>query len=431
MLNALRRGSKGYLATILIGLLIISLAIFGISGFVNQIDPTEVARAGDTPVPAREFQRVYQRALGTTSQQMGRGLTPQEAQAVGLPTQVLSRLVTEAMQVDAAHDLGVDIGDEALAERIRNNPVFSAPNGEFDRIRFDQLLNDNQYTEAEFIELQRNAAAQEMFVNALVGGIAAPTAYLEAFNRFQNQTRRVSYFTLSDDMLGPIPDPTDAELRSYYDDHKSDFRAPEYRGFSTVTLSADALANPDEVSADAVERAYNVAGAYGSPERRRIQQIILDDKDVAEKAAEELNNGAAFSAVLLELGRTLADVDLGFVERSGLVDPAVADAAFNLDEKGAAAVDGRFGPVLVRVAEIQAEGKRPLDEVEGEIRAMLAQQDAAAEMREMFNSVEDAVAGGAPVAEIAERFSLPRATYDKVDETGGTPAGTAPDPEVT
>ena len=430
MLNALRRGAKTIFAKILIGVLILSFAVWGISSFVNQINPTEVARVGDTQVPASEFARVYERMVNQTSQRMGQPLTPQMAQAIGLPSQVLSQLVTEALQVDAAHDLGVDLSDEALADRITNDPNFAGSNGSFDRLLFNRILANNRYQEDEFIELQRKAAAQEMLVNGLLGGLKSPTAYLEAANRFQNQTRRITYFELTDEALGPIEDPAEEALRAYYDEHKSDFMAPEYRSFSTVTLSPEALADPQTVSADAVQRAYDVEGAFGSPERRHVQQIILDDEAVAQNAAEEISGGADFETVLGELDREFADVDLGVVERSDLVDPAVAEAAFSLPVGGAAAIDGRFGPVLVHVSEIQPAGKRPLSEVEAEIRQDLAVEEAVDEVRGLYNSVEDAVAGGARVDELAERFSLPTRTVENVDAEGNTPDGLALDPPV-
>jgi len=428
MLNALRRGAKTIFAKILIGLLVMSFAVWGIADFVNQIDPTEVARAGETPVSAAEYARRYQRAMNAMAQQTGQGLTPQQAQAFGLPSQVLSQLVTEALQVDAARELGVDIGDEMLAERIREDSVFADPNGEFSRARFDQLLGSNRYNEAEYLEIERASAAQDILIGSLVGGLKVPAPYLQAYNRYQNQTRQLTYFTLTDDALGPIEDPTETTLLAFYDENKADFRAPEYRGFSTVTLSPEALAEPDAVSMDDVRRAYDSDGSYGEPERRRVQQIIMDDKELAQKAADALQNGAAFSVVLKELGRTFAEVDLGTVAKTGLVDSSVADAAFTLERKGAAVVDGRFGPTLVRVSEIEPAGKTPLEEVEADIRAELALDEARDEVRAIYNNVEDAVAGGARVAEIAERFSLPTRTIDAVDGQGVAPDGSRPDP---
>lgn len=423
MLNALRRGAKGVLAKVLIGLLVISFAIWGISDFVNQIDPTEVARAGETPVSSAEFERVYRRVANRTSQQMGTGLTPEMADAIGLPNQVLQTLVTEALQVDAARDLGVDLGDDALAERIREDPTFAGPSGDFDRALFDAILRDNRYSEAEYVALQREAAIQELWVNALVGGVAAPEPYLEAFNRYANQTRQADWLALNEDDIGPIEDPTDGELRAYFDDNIEDFRAPQYRAVSLVTLDEAALADPASVAEEDVRAAYEIAGAYGTPERRRVQQVILDDPALAEKAAAAIADGAAFSAILTELDRSLADVDLGLVTRGELVDPAVAEAAFDLAEREAAAVDGRFGPTLVRVSEIVESEKRPFEEVEEEIRTELAREAAADEVDALYDDVEDAVAGGARVEEVAQRFSLPHTTVEAVDAEGLDPSG--------
>ena len=426
MLNALRRAAKTVFAKILIGLLVLSFGVWGISDFVNQINPTEVARAGDTPISAAEFDRVYRLQSFRTGQQLGQQLTPQQAQAIGLPQQVLQSLVTEALQVDAAHSLGLDIGDDALAARIRGEEGFAGSNG-FSRDRFNQFLANANYNEDEYVALQREAAAQEMWVNSLVGGVTAPTAYIEALNRYANQTREVSHFTLTDDAIGVLEDPSDETLQAYYDAHKADFRSPERRTFSIVTLSPEALAEPDTVSADAVRRAYEIDGAYGSPEQREVQQVILGDRDVAQKAADAVNKGYAFAVVLRQLGKKFADVNLGTVQRTQIFDPAVAEAAFGLEAKKATVVDGRFGPTLVRVGTIEPSGKRPLEEVEGEIRQSLALEEAVDQVRTLETSVTDAIAGGAQVAEVAERFGLPTRTIELVTSQGIGPDGSTVD----
>lgn len=422
MLNALRRGSKTFVAKILIGLLVVGFALFGVSEFVNQVDRTEVARAGDTPVGVTEFIRTYERARRNTSDQIGRNLTSEEAAALGVPTQVLQALLTDAFQVDAAHALGLDLGDEALAERIRTDPLFQTSGGGFDRARFEFMLSENRYDEAEYVELERDAAAREMLVNGLVGGLTAPQPYLEAFNTFQNQQRRIDYIEITDAALGEAPAPTDAELRTFFEENKDEFRAPEYRTFSFITLTADAVADPAAVPQDEVREAYDEEGAYGAAERRRVQQVVLSDTAVAEDAARRLSEGTAFETILSELERTLADVDLGLVTREELVDPAVAEAAFSLGSGEAAAVDGRFGPILVRVGEIEEAGKAPFADVEGEIRAELARRDAVRQLRPLTDNLEDEFAGGGSIGEAAARFDLPSRTVT-VDEAGRDQSG--------
>lgn len=425
MLNALRRGAKTSAAKILIIVLAASFAVFGATTFVNQIDPTQVAKVGSTEVSAEQFARLYRDYISRMSQQMG-PITPQQAQALGLPQQVLATMLTEAIQVDAARALGVDVGDEALAERIRADQVFAGGDGGFSRARFDFVLQNNGYTEADFIDLQRRATQQEMFVNSVVGGLEAPTPYLAALNRYQGQTRQLNWFEVSEDAIGPIPDPTDDELRAFYNDNKDLFRAPETRTISTVTLSASTLADPDAVPMADVERAYNQDRRFGAVERRLVQQVILDDMATARDAAEAIDGGEDFTTVLERLDRQFEDVDLGLVERGDLVDPAVAEAAFGLSEPGVDVVDGRFGPVLVRVARIDAAERPPLADVEAEIRREIAIDEAREQVDTLFDSVEDAVAGGARVAEIAERFDLPLAKIDAVTDTGLDTATGAP-----
>ena len=239
---------------------------------------------------------------------------------------------------------GLDVGDETLAERIRAAPVFAGADGAFDRSTFDLLLAENRYTEPEFIALERDAAVQEMWVNGILGGYTAPTAYLEALNTYMNQTRQITWFELTADALGPIPDPSDEELRAFHEENASLFRAPERRSFSFVTLSAEALAEPETISDEAVRSAYERDGAYGEAERRHVQQIVLDDPVIARTAVDAVNEGTDFETILAGMNKTFEDVDLGLVERRAIVDPAVREAAFGLEEGRGPSVDGRFGP---------------------------------------------------------------------------------------
>ncbi len=421
MLNALRRGSKSIFAKLLIGLLVLSFAVWGVSGFVNTVDPTEVARAGDTPVPTAEFARVYERYRTNVAQQMGTVLTPQQAVAIGLPTQVLSTLVTEALQVDAARALGVDLSDEAVAERIRQNPAFAGPDGSFNRAAFDRILQLNRLSEAEFIAAERRAAVQEALVNGLVGGITAPTAYLEAFNRYANQTRVVATLAITEDALDAIPDPTEEELRAWHAEHTDRFRSPERRTVTLVTLSSEALADPSAITDEEIRAAYDAPGAYGTPERRGVQQVRFPSMEAAEAAVASLGSGTAFEAILADAGVTAEDADLGTVTQANLVNPQVAEAAFALEAPGAVAVETRFGPLLVRVTEILPAEKQPFEAVEEEIRQTLANEEAARQVNDVLTDVEDAVAGGAPASELADRFGLPLRTVPSVTRDGFGP----------
>ncbi len=427
MLNALRRSARTWVAKVLIGLLVLSFAIWGISDVVTGFGANEVAEAGDTAIEALDFQRAYQRRVQAMSQQMGRGITPAQAEAFGIPGQVLGELVTDALILDEADGLGIGVSDELLAREVRENPAFAGPDGNFDRFLFERVLSSNGFTEETFLETERELIARQQVVDGIVGGLRAPEAYLRAVNVFQSEERTARWMRLTDDAIGPIADPTPTELSTFFEDNRDRFRAPEYRAFDLLELDPEAIADPAAISEEAARAEYDRSGAFGQPERRRVLQIVFDDADgVAAAEAREavVEDGEPFSDVVARLERSMADVDLGLVEAADIIDPAVREAAFSMAAGETRLVDGRFGPVLVRVAEVEAARKRPFEAVADDIRRELAVDRAAAEVNDLYDAIEDAFAGGSTVAEVGARFGLPVRTVEAVDRQGRTPDGT-------
>ena len=427
MLTALRASARSWVAKILIGVLVLSFAVWGISDVFTGFGADQVAEAGDTPISAAQFQRNYQTLVQRMSQQMGRGITPTQARALGLPQQVLGDLVTEALLLDAAAEFGIGVSDETLARSIRDNEMFQGPTGAFDRFLFERVLAANDFTEEAFIEAERRVVARQQLADGLVGGLAAPETWLAAVNAFQNEERAVAFVRLTRDSVGPVADPAPDELAAWFEENRGRFRAPEYRAVSLLELSPETIADPAAVPADEVRRAYDASTAFGEPERRRVLQIVFSDDAAAGEAMARLQAGESIEAVVAALERAMADVDLGLVEASAIVDPAVREAAFAMAAGENRVVAGRFGPVLVRVAEVEPARKRPFETVEADIRRDLALDRAAREAVDLYDLVEDAFAGGSTVAEVGERFGITVRSVPPVDRTGLAPDGPARD----
>ncbi|MDQ0315564.1 peptidylprolyl isomerase [Amorphus orientalis] len=422
MLTQLRRGASTWLAKLLIALLVLSFAIWGIADIFRGFGANQLARVGNTEITATDFQRDYNRAVQRLSQQAGRPIPADEAIQFGLPQRVLSQLATDALLTDATKDYGIDVGDERVAQAIRSDETFQGPDGSFNRSRFQQILAANGLDEDGYIEDQRELMDRRQLVDGLFGGLDVPTAYLAALNQYSNEERTIRFFLVGRDSIAAIADPTEEELSTFYDENKGRFAAPEYRALNILQVNADTLADPASVSEDDVRQAYE-SGEFGTPERRHVQQVVFGDRAEAEDAADTLSSGGTFQEVLTAAGRTMNDVDLGVVSRSDIVDPAVADAAFSMEEPGTEIVDGRFGTVLVRVSEIQQADRQPLEEVAGSIRDRLARQAAQDEVVDLYDEVEDAFAGGATIAEVADRFGLSLRNVPAVSAAGAAPDG--------
>lgn len=420
MLDALRKGAGTWVAKIFIALLVFSFAIWGVADVFNTGNANSVARVGDTDISAQEFQAAYDRELRQLGQRLGRALTPAEGAAVGLPNQVLGRLAGDAALTDVARTMNVGISDQELAKIIQGDPAFRGLTGNFDRDTLQQYLYNVRMSEDQFVEQRRNQAERIQVANGLAGGIKAPQVFLDATNQYQFQQRVVRFVTLSPDMVDDPAAPDQEALTAYFDANQSTYAAPEFRRLDYLLLDPDTLARPDEVTDEEARQDYDaVNNRYVTPEKRLISQIVFPDAESAQAASDKIKDGSSFADILAERNITAGDASLGLMEQGKLIDSAVDEAAFAMTEAGVSdVIDGRFGPVIINVSEIQEESKTPFDEVKAAIKQDIATDKARQEVLDLHDEIEDARAGGATLTEVAERFDLPLEKPTPVSQQG-------------
>jgi peptidyl-prolyl cis-trans isomerase D len=424
MLDQLRRGASSWVAKILMAILVVSFGVWGIADVFTGFGQNIVAEVGGTEIPAERFQRDYTRAVQTLGQQAGRQISPQQAAQIGIPQQVLGRLVTEAVMSNVARDLGLGVSTEELGRQIRDDPSFKNAAGDFDRERMRQLLASSDLTEDEYVAAMQGVADRRQIADGLIGGLTVPKPLLEAVDRYQNQERSIRYLEVTQTMVPAVTAPTEEQLATFFDANKARFRAPEYRSFSVLLADPAKLADPAAVSDDDARRAYDAeTGRFGTPERRRIEQIVFPDRASADEAARRLGEGGAIDAIIAERKLTKSDVELGLIPKTELIDPAVADAAFSAALDTPVVVDGRFGPVLLRVTEIAPAARQPFEEVAATLKKEIAEDTAEREMLALYDQIEDARASGSTLKEIADRFKLEFVTVEGVDREGKGPDG--------
>jgi len=409
---------------VVMGLLALSFAVWGINDIFRGFGRSTVAKIGRTEIQVELFRQIYNERLQALARQIGHPLPPEQAKAIGLDRQVLGAMVAEAGLDQRARQMRLALSDEEIVRRIAADPTFQGPTGRFDRGRFEQLLHSAGYSEARFVAEQRRVMLRRQIIDSLNGDLRAPKAWLEAINQFQNEERTIQYVTLGAAQAGDIPQPTADELNQYFEGRKILFRAPEYRKIETVAVTPQELGKWMEISEADVKVAFEEhRDRYLTPERRHIEQIVFPNMPEAEAADARLKGGLSFAALAAERGLKDQDIDLGTVVKSTIVDPAVADAAFALKEgEVSAPVKGRFGAVIVTVLKIEAEDSKSVAEVTPQIRADIAKERAKAEVHSIHEKLEDERAGGASLAQAAEKLKLAVVTVE-ADRSGHDPSG--------
>ena len=258
------------------------------------------------------------------------------------------------------------------------------------------------------------------------GELTAPRTLEQAFNRYENEQRAIDYVTLDRSKAGDIAPPTPEEIAAYFE-HAEGARSarPNTAASSPFAVTPAELAKPEDVS-DADARRYYDAnlGRFGTPERRQLEQIVFPTLEEAQAAAARLNNEFSFEALAKERGMTEKDLDLGLVTKAGIIDQAVADAAFATKEgEISAPIKGTFGTTLVKVVKIEPEQIRKFEEVASEIKQTLATDRARGEIASRHDKIEDERGGGARLTEIAQKLGLKALTIEAVDRSGLDPEG--------
>ncbi|MBS3651335.1 SurA N-terminal domain-containing protein [Pseudaminobacter sp. 19-2017] len=427
MLDSLRKAAGTWIAKLLLLLLVVSFAVWGISGQLHSgLGGNKVITAGGTSVSPMEYRLAYDRQINLLSQRFGQRLTREQATSLGVDNQVLGQLVSGAVLDEQARKLGLGLSKDRLAVLTAQDPAFQGPDGGFDRQRFDYVLRQIGMRPEDYLNSRAQVAVRQQIVEAVADGIKAPDALLRAVALYQGEDRTAEYLTIPRSVVEPVEPPSDDVLSGWFEEHKKQYAAPEYRKISYVRLNAEDIADAAAVSEDQVKADYEKNKArFTTPETRAIQQLVFPSKEAAEAAVAALKNATPFEKIIEEQGKTLADVQLGELTKENVPDRKVADAAFSLNENEVSGVvEGSFGPVLVRVTKINPEVVKPYEAAKDEIRKDLALGEAHRVLLDVHDSYEDARAGGATMAEAAEKMRLKVATIDAVDRAGQRPDGT-------
>lgn len=428
MLRGMRKASSNWLGktimAVVMGVLIISFGIWGIADIFRGFGQSTVAKIGRTEISLNEFRQIYTDRLQQISRQFGRPLTPDQARAFGLDRQVLQQTIAEAALDEEARRLGLGQSDDQIRQVIMNDPNFKGVGGSFDANRFQAVIRNFGYTEQRYVSEQRKVSLRRQLTGTIGAGLEPPKAMIDVLTRFQNEQRAIEFARLDAAQAGTIDAPSPEALAAYFEDHKVQFRAPEYRKIAFVVISPEEIGKWSEVSDEDAKKLFDQRkDRLGTPEKRQIHQIVFPNAAEAQTARERLAGGMSFEDLGKERGLSASDVDLGLVTKSSL-DPAVGDAAFALPAgEISQPIQGRLGTAIVKVDKIEPGVEANYASLVGDIKREIATERARVKVADLRDKMEDERGGGASVIDAAQKLGLTAVTIDAVDRSGRAPNG--------
>ncbi len=428
MLDALRRGSTGIVAKILLSLLIVSFAVWGIADVFTGYTRGAVATVGNAKISVTDYDRVLRTELDGISAEADRRVTMEDARRQGIDRLVLSKMIGQTALKEYAGQINLGLSQDHVVANLFSDPNFAGPDGKFSRTGFNDLLTRLGMSEGQFLSLRLDDDLRQQFSSAVLNATVTPQAMIDIENAYKNETRDIEFFKIDAGKTVSVPEPDDVKLQAYYNDNKASFMTPEFRKFNVLVASAGDLKKEVTVTDEDLKASYEAdKETYDTPEKRRVQQIAFKDRAAADAAREALIKGTKnFMDVAKEIGAKESDVNLGMVSKAQLIDPKIAEVAFKVDRDAISeVVEGRFATVLLRVIEISPGRTSTFEETKDKVRDKLATAKATTLLQEKVDLVEEGRNAGKTKKQIGEELKLRYVEVPAADKDGKSPEGTA------
>jgi peptidyl-prolyl cis-trans isomerase D len=370
MLLKIREKSKGVFSWIILILICVPFALWGIQNYAGGGTETAVASVGD-----KDF---YQEDLNRAYSQYSQNLAGMNIDESSLKKQALEKLIQDEVLFQHVENEGLVIADTSAKQFIQKLEYFQT-DGKFDNKQYKTLLASQRLSSGEFVNRIKKALMMEQFQRTVIESSFATNADIENFFKIQNQTRDVELVSVALPQLKEQP--SAEEIQTYYQKNQNIFLTEERVAVEYVELSLDDLAKKVQPTSEQLKTYYDEQKEqYTTKERRKISHILFaftkdtdDDKVQLEKAlkAKVALQNTEFSVLAKELSddklTAVKGGDLGLFN-IGVMEKAFEDVAGSLElGEVSEPVKSGFGYHLIKVTELKAGTVKSFDSVKDEL----------------------------------------------------------------
>jgi len=429
MLQAIRDGSKGPVAKVIVGLIILTFALFGIESIV-ALGGGEDAPATVNGEEISEFQvlQAVQMQKRRFQAQLGENFDPSIFKDELLRESSVESLINETIVKQAAEDAGVQFSNAQIDALILQSPEFQV-NGKFDAAQFDLVLRSAGFTRQTYRELLRTSLLTQQLQNAWQTTSFATPLEAESIAKLEAQTRDFSFSTLSLEEMKKDVVVSDEEIEQYYQENTHEFMIPEKVSIKYVELNAEKLGSSIEITEADIKDSYDqlVAESNSKKEYRAAHILLLEANEAAQQTMAEiqaaLDQGKDFESLAKEYSEDdtskFSGGDLGFADDS-VYEDEFATALIGL-EKGqvSAPVETRDGLHLIKLLDVRQPEVAPFSDLKDSLASDLRSEAVQVIYLETLERLKDEAFSSSNLDSVAASLELEIKTEGPFARSGG------------
>ena len=407
----LKRNISKFFAWIMVSIVIISLAGFGIQDVILGSMGQNIATIGKEKITVDEFLKSVENEILNFSQKNNVTLSIEEAKKYGLINKALNDLLAKKIFDNLIKNEGISREDKSVAEYIKTVESFKNINGGFDVEKYKRYVAATGVNIKEFESALKDDLVRELILNVFEAPTKIETTMLEKSIEHYFQSRNISFIELNFNTFRNFSKkPSVSDISIYFEKRKDQFKSPNRKTLKLAAINFVDLVNQQTIGNKLIKEYYDKNVASFKNEEKRLIDILSfsDEGDNNKKRIQAIKeNSELFDEEISSRGLKTEDVTLGFVNKSMSKENENLKKLFDKENIG---VYGPFetdlGLAIYRIREISAENQINFSDAKSDIRNLLASEIAKNETFKLLEDLNNEVAAGQTLEDLAPKFSL-------------------------
>lgn len=420
MLQSIRDNSQGIVAKIIVGLIAVTFALFGVESLVSLTAPSNApATVNGAEISQQELYQGVQLQRRQMLSQMGDDADPALLDENLISNMVLESLIEQSILVQSAENQGLSFSDAMIDQLILTTKDFQQ-DGKFNRAQFESVLRNAGLTPLMYRALvHKEKVTEQERIAFMLSAFTLPSE-LKTVAQLDSQTRDLRYFTLPADPVRESVSVGDAEIANYYETNSGQFLTDEQVAIEYLLLDRSALEASINISEDQLQNAYQLmVDNFQAQELRHSAHILVEISDEQDDAAAKAKADALSAKIAAgesfgELAKAESDDpasaemggDLG-VNEKGVFSPEFENALYALDANGVSSpVRTEFGYHIIKLVEVVASETPSFDEAKAELQRDLLNELSEEEYVSQLERLADIAFSSGDLIEPADTLEL-------------------------
>jgi peptidyl-prolyl cis-trans isomerase D len=384
MLQLIRDRATGWLAWVIIILICVPFALFGINQYFEADQGLVVATVDESEISYYQYRNAVQQQRAQLQQMLGGNIGQDLLDSPEMRESVLQSLVDAEAMLQGAVKTGLRIGDAQVADTIRSMAAFQDA-GQFSAERYNGMLRAQGLTSEGFeLNLRRSLLSEQVRAAIRRTEIVTSKETDRSISR-RNEQRVVKLLDIDPAAL-QVSTIDEASIKAWYDSHLEQFIQSEQVSIRYIELSRDDIAKTITTEDDELRAIYQQRmqqGSFGLPEQREARHILIELDSAAtseavaaaratiDAARTRIVDGESFADVAKEVSQDAGSAPLGGDLGQfgpGVMEPEFERAAFAVTMgEMSEPVRSRFGWHLIEVTAIQAAKVRSFEDARADL----------------------------------------------------------------